>query len=365
MDILVTAKNEDINSIRALYEKAFSDSKAFVDYYFEEKFIPEKAMAIKEDNKIISMLHLNPFKVRYNDQEYGVSYIVAVATDANYRKQGYMGTLMEAALNRLYHEKEAFCLLMPIDSRIYERYGFGFIEDHYKFDINSATLTIDSTAYSCWTLTSHDIPKLVTLYDEYSKQFNLTTKRDHNEFAKLYHELQTDGGEVIVFEEGYMMTYFENHVFNVREYVYTSRKAFQELMSYIKDKTCMGRAIIADHGRSAIKYYTPNIVENNIQLVPFMMARIIHAEIFFEKNILLFKNDIKIKVIDPYISENNRIFHIFDNQVDIYFDQEYDVALDIKLLTQIVFGYIKPSEVGLMDFIKKDINNLNFFNEYV
>lgn len=365
MDILVTTKNEDKESIRALYERTFSDSKAFVDYYFEEKFIPEKVMAIREDNKIISMLHLNPFVVQYNGQAYNVSYIVAVATDFNYRKRGYMGSLMEAALNRMYHEKEAFCLLMPIDSRIYERYGFGFIEDHLKFDVNSATLTLDSTDYSCWTLTNEDITKLVKVYNEYLKQFNLATIRDDKEFSKLYHELTTDSGEIIVFEEGYMITYFENHIFNVRELVYTSKKAFKEMISYIKDKTCMGRAVISDHSRSTIKYYTPNIMENNIKLVPFMMGRIIHIEEFIKKNISLFKSDIKIKVIDPFISENNRIFHIYQGHVNIFFDGFYDAELDIKQLTQIVFGYVKPSELGIIDFLKKDISSLNFFNEYV
>lgn len=365
MDILVTTQNEDKGSIRSLYEKSFTDSKAFVDYYFEEKFVPERTMAIKEDHKIISMLHLNPFKVQYNCQVNEISYIVAVATDINYRKQGHMGTLMEAALNRLYHEKETFCLLMPIDSRIYERYGFGFVEDHLRFDINSATLTVESTDYSCWTLTPNDIPRIVALYNDYSKQFNLATIRDNKEFTKLYHELNTDSGEIIVFNEGYMMTYYEHHVLNIREFVYTSEKAFKEMISYIKDKTSMGRVVIADHIRSSIKYYTPNISENTIKLIPFMMARIIHVELFLRRNLSLFKQDIRIKVNDPYISENNRIFYIHEDNIDIFFDGHYDIELDIKQLSQIVFGYIKATELNLMNFIKKELNSVNFFNEFV
>lgn len=365
MEILVTTQNEDIANIRALYEKTFSDSKAFVDYYFQEKLIPEKVMAIKEDSKIIAMLHLNPFIVKYNNWYYDVSYIVAVATDMNYRKRGYMGSLMEAALNRMYLEEEAFCLLMPIDSRIYERFGFAFVEDHLKFDINSATLTVESSDYTCWTLTDKDIPKLVQLFERYSKQLNLSTIRDAKEFTRLYHELLTDSGEIIVFEEGYMMTYFENHVFHVREFVCNSNKAFNEMLSYVKDKTCMGRAVIADHSRSLIKYVTPNIPENTIKLVPFMMARIINVKVFLAKNYFIFKNNIKIKVVDPNIENNNRIFHVNNGQVFEIIDELYDLELDIHQLTQLTFGYIQASEIGVADFIETDINSLHFFNEFV
>jgi predicted acetyltransferase len=375
MDILVTIKAEDEIAIRELYEQSFSDSIDFVNYYFKEKFIPERVMAIKADGRIASMLHLNPFDVNFNQKEYSVSYIVAVATAVEYRNKGYMGRLMKEALIRLYNEGEVFSLLMPIDSRIYERYGFGFIEDHLKLECDSSTFTIEKIECQSRLAELKDVPELVNIYQVFSEKFNLATIRNGSSFEKLFKELQTDKGHIVMFEDGYMMTYYEDEVLHIREFVSNTQQALNEMISYIKEETTNGKVVIMDHMKSPIKYITPNILENIIILKPFMMARIINVETFLKANCFMFINDIRMKITDSLIEANNFVFHINNGEVTKEDTSDFDIELDIKLLTQLSFGYRKATEIyGLIESIKnvfkdinifKDITSNNFFNEYV
>ncbi len=365
MQLLVSLKKDDIEEIRKLYEQSFEDSKQFVDYYFDEKIVAERVMAIKENNSIIAMLHLNPFRVQMNNKSYDVSYIVAVATHIKFRNRGYMGQLMEAALNRLYNQGEVFSLLMPIDSRIYERYGFGFIEDHIKMDINTKTISTENIPYTCWSFTEKDLSLLCRQFEKFSKNYNLITMRDEKDFLKLYKELRTDNGSIIVFKEGYLMMYYEGNILHIREIVYNTVDAFYEITSFIQEKSRMGRVVIFDHEYSKLKYYIPNIKDNTITVKPFMMARIINVEEFINKNIDLFVENIRIKVTDSYIGMNNAVYQITENKAAKYIVSDYDFEIDIKTLTQLCFGYLDSEQSEFKEVFNRSFPARNFFNEYV
>ena len=76
---------------RKLYEEIFSeDSVSFVDYYYTEKTKDNTIYVVEEDGAVRAMLHLNPYTLMVNGKEEPSHYIVAVATEKEYRKRGYM-----------------------------------------------------------------------------------------------------------------------------------------------------------------------------------------------------------------------------------------------------------------------------------
>ncbi|MGC4017939.1 MAG: GNAT family N-acetyltransferase [Muricomes sp.] len=83
-----------MNTVRreGLWEKVFAeDSKKFLDYYYFMKTRDNQIYVIEEDEAIRSMLHLNPYMLQVEEKEFRCHYIVAVATESEYRKRGYMG----------------------------------------------------------------------------------------------------------------------------------------------------------------------------------------------------------------------------------------------------------------------------------
>ncbi|MBP3665231.1 MAG: GNAT family N-acetyltransferase, partial [Tyzzerella sp.] len=87
-------KQEHIKT-RKLWEEVFTeDTPEFLDYYYFIKTLENEIYVIEEDDKIVSMLHLNPYQMRIGNAIFKTHYIVAVATDENYRKRGYMAALL-------------------------------------------------------------------------------------------------------------------------------------------------------------------------------------------------------------------------------------------------------------------------------
>ena len=113
---------------RKLYEEIFSeDSVSFVDYYYTEKTKDNTIYVVEEDGAVRAMLHLNPYTLMVNGKEEPSHYIVAVATEKEYRKRGYMAALIRTALGDMYQAGEPFTFLMPAAEEIYLPHGFSTV----------------------------------------------------------------------------------------------------------------------------------------------------------------------------------------------------------------------------------------------
>lgn len=133
---------EEKQATRWLYEQAFEDPEAFVDYYYGVKCSDNK-MVVKEDadGKLLSMLHLNPYSLYVCGATVASYYVVAVATDKDHRHEGHMTDILDAAFSLLREEGVPFVFLLPVDPAIYT--GFGF-ETVCKFRLREERLPYES-----------------------------------------------------------------------------------------------------------------------------------------------------------------------------------------------------------------------------
>ena len=72
------------------------------------------------------MLHLNPYRLFVRGKEVDAHYIVGVATDEEYRRQGVMRELLADTFHRLRERGEMFTYLMPADRDYYLPFDFRF-----------------------------------------------------------------------------------------------------------------------------------------------------------------------------------------------------------------------------------------------
>ena len=121
--ILLLKTPEEQERTKALYREIFpEDTEVFLDFYYKER--PKRILAMEEEGQIIAMLHLNPFLLSFFGKEITASYIYAVATKKEKRRQGIMGELLRYAFQLLKEEGEVFCILIPVAESIYSPYGF-------------------------------------------------------------------------------------------------------------------------------------------------------------------------------------------------------------------------------------------------
>lgn len=121
--ILLLKTPEGQDRTKPLYREIFpEDKEEFLDFYYRER--PKRILAMEEDGEIIAMLHLNPFLFSFFGKEITASYIYAVATKKEKRRQGIMGELLHYSFQLLKEEGETFCVLIPVSESIYSPYGF-------------------------------------------------------------------------------------------------------------------------------------------------------------------------------------------------------------------------------------------------
>ena len=112
---------------RPLYAEVFSeDDKAFVDYYYEWKTRDNKIYVAEDENGIHAMVHLNPFRMYVQGEIHTLHYIVAVATQKDYRHQGLMRSLLALAEKEMEAAGEQFTFLMPASEKIYAPFGYRY-----------------------------------------------------------------------------------------------------------------------------------------------------------------------------------------------------------------------------------------------
>lgn len=129
----------------AMWQRNFHDPAPYADFYFTEVYgrneillnladAPEnslQAMTLGEDREerdgmIRGMLHLNPYELLIGKDAVDAHYIVGVATDEEFRRQGVMRELLTDTFSRLRRQGEMLTYLMPADEAYYIPFDFRF-----------------------------------------------------------------------------------------------------------------------------------------------------------------------------------------------------------------------------------------------
>lgn len=180
---------------RDLYEEVFpEDSKGFVDYYYTEKTKDNVIYAAREDGRIRGMLHLNPYMLSVNDSERKVNYIVAVATEAGYRRRGYMASLLRRALKDMYEAGQSFTFLMPAAESIYLPHDFRTVyeqERQYYEEGKGERPMAPAKEEDC-----EDLSKAADRY--LRANYQVFAKRDPAYYQRLLKEYASDGGSLMI-----------------------------------------------------------------------------------------------------------------------------------------------------------------------
>lgn len=210
------------NDCRTLWTNCFGDSETYMDYYFDEKCKDNHIFIDVEENHVVSMVHLNPYQLKWQGKEIKSYYIVGVATDEKFRKQGRMRELLEQSFVKMQTEQLPFTFLMPADKRIYEPFGFRTIYTQERIfakgigtdreiNVEAAELrevfmskaecgkdVIKMKAFS--QLTSREKVKVIDYCNEkLLKEFDIYVIRDAKYYTRLQKEMEACQGNVAVF----------------------------------------------------------------------------------------------------------------------------------------------------------------------
>lgn len=308
---------EEKEKTRPLYEEAFpEDGKEFTDFYFDAKMQDNLVIADEEDGQIITMANLNPYMVSLKGKELPADYIVAVATEKAFRRQGRMAGLLERLLRDMKEDQRPFTFLEPADPAYYLPFDFAYVSDHIKRVIREDAGMI-SEVYG-----NTRLDEVVSYTNQWlSAHAELYCLRDQEYFRRLVGELEAGGGhlEVLVNEK--------NEVTGTRAYDYADTK----------EEDC--RLIAADALTKTVGFPEPFMMARIVDLAEFIPAVCLKES--SEKR----SEDFMIRVTDRIIPENQGTFLWHLNRGTSYLEKlEREETADapefnIRELTEWLFGY--------------------------
>ena len=396
MEFLVsTSENEKIQ-VKNLWKYCFEDTDEYMDYYFNKRYEYENNYIIKDGDHVISSLMTNKYRLKINDEIKNVSYIVGVSSSPVHRGGGYASILINRTLYDLYEKGEDVTMLMPIDSYIYTRYGFANIYNMLELEISIDRIKFNKTNLKAVYYEDDKMSHLIEIYNRCISNISSFFVRDASYFQNMIDEVKLEGGNIIICYEdnkpiSYMIFYSKHkngEIGFVREIFSLKKSGYDKLMEIVKSHyTQIKRVIIHSYEKSNIFYYFNSDNKITYKIKPFMMSRVLNAKKIFQEQVnnnLRYVNfeggNLKIKLVDYIIYENNKVFEIRSNKdngfiLDISNSIE-DLEMSIYDFSRLFFGYIDvgnfifEKNIELTDDKKFLLNFLfqkknSYFNDYV
>ncbi|HDN2494019.1 TPA: GNAT family N-acetyltransferase, partial [Clostridioides difficile] len=364
------AKEEEIESIKEIWSYCFNDTESFMKYYFNDKYKSENTVVALDEGKIISSLQLNQYKLLLNSKVYNTSYVVGVSTLPEGRGAGYMNKVMKFTLNELYKKGQLVSILMPIDYRLYRRFGYEHCYDQIEYTINTDDLKNFKSSGKMIKSNFSQIDDLIQIDRTFLNEVNGNVLKDEHYYENLFKEIQSEDGFLYIHEgnekDGYIVYFLQEDKMFVRELFYKNIDALKSMLKFIYNHNTQCKIVtISTPTIDKIRFILDNPKDSDIKIKPFMMGRVINVKKFIEdidieKDI---NSSFNLLIEDKFIDENNGLFKISIQNKKVSVEQldkkgaekpqeDFDIKLDINTLTQLSFSYIDVNEAIFLNDIK-------------
>ena len=375
--------------IKELTVKDYLESMKLSMYAFQYN-IPEESIATRvemlkshrvigawEENNLAAKLHIIPFHVYVNGQEWKMGGVAGVATYPEYRRNGYVKKLIIHALERMRNEEQIVSLLHPFNIGFYRKFGWEVFTENKKLFIEKKDLIFIEAqpgTIKRFTKESHH-PDIEKVYAEFSHKYTGLLVRDIKWWKN---SVYGDGQIAVYYSEnnealGYVLYEIKDRNMDVQEFVSVSKEARYGLWNFICQHDSMVENVsilTSNHELLPFILHQPKV---KIEVTPYFMARIVDAEQCLQKYQF---NEVTKKIFlhieDEYAPWNNGSYLIGNGEVRVFKEKpgstcaqppQRGVRLDINTLTAMVFGYKRPAELYELGYIKGPESEISVLEE--
>lgn len=321
--------------------------------------------AFDEKGTLMARIINNRYTSYLDGQEVQNGGIGAVSTLPEYRNTGAVRAIFEKLLPYAYENGEVISTLYPFSHSFYRKFGYETVcyRNQYKFKPEVLKGYRFDGEVIMWE-EGQDISDYLTLYGQFAPKYNLAVKRDETLMKKehmkgnIYKErkfsyLLRENGEDLAYlliEDVYQP---EAAFMWVEEAVWNSPEGFRAILGFLA-------RFSADYGeieltlpydlefysivRSAKAYEIQKTTRQDY------MVRVIHVKRMLEVISKPAGTDFTIRVCDPQIEPNNRIFHVTENLVEEAVNRtDADMEVSIQAFSQLAVGAISLKEAMLRE----------------
>lgn len=269
------ANELDLVILKEIWYECFleHDSKASIDYYFENSFDLEHTFILEVDQEIVCSLQLNQHQIMYQGKEEAVSFVIGVATPIIHRKKGYMRVLLNKAIEYAQVElNQNYMILQAYNWDIYR--SFGFYEAYFKKEVFFTIEDLkDIVASKQEVITSKG---LLELYQSYTSKLDGYKIRDLEYYDKMLKMYLVEEVDVYLSSEAYLIYYVDEYI-EVSECAYLSEDGLKEALKSLSDQY-----------QKSIRLKVDNTYQSEDQLkIIYMMVKDLNKEFKIYENLYI------------------------------------------------------------------------------
>ena len=345
--------DKDISQIKELWQYCFDDSPEFVEWFFENRYKSEYALAYYDGDKISSALQLLPYTIMLRGRQMDTSYLVGMSTWPEYRGRGDAAALIRHSLELMRGRQEWVSILLPFRYDFYRKYGWEICCEHLMYKGNNELFSSPGRiSGEIFPVSFDKIDFLNDCYLEFMRHYHGYVIRKEEDWKRVLGDLYIESGSgYIVYDAGkaagYALFTISNRELRVRELIYNSPRAKDTLLKLIASHYSQCDVIVWTAPADDITYIDMHDSRGLIYKQAYVMGRIVDvrhalAGLKAGQDIVL-----HIKVLDDVLPWNNGVFCLesIDGSIEVSSsDNQPQVIVPITTLAQLLWGYITPAQ---------------------
>lgn len=378
--------------VREVTENEYVESMKLSMYAFQYK-IPEsdvparieglknhKILGIWDENILAAKLHIIPLTIFMKDVEWKMGGIAGVATYPEYRRNGYVKSLMIDSLKHMRNNDQIVSLLHPFDISFYRKFGWEILSETKKITIEKMDLKFLEPQQGFirrFSKETHN-EEIEKIYQQSCTQYTGMLKRDTNWWKQ--HVYNKDSQIAVYYHAEkeamcYMLYHVKERKMEVQELVALDHEARIGLWNFICQHDSMVETVTIHLASQDPFPYFLTQPKVKTELYPYFMARVVDAEECLRRFPFLHENEsLFLHLEDSHAPWNTGSYLLGKGEIKVFKEKtggqcahppKKGIRLNINSLTAILFGYKRPMELYEMGYLKGSKPEIELFEKKV
>ena len=350
----------DLDELMRLGVAAFGGSVSDWEGHFlpdkNSRLDPERVYVIEDDGEVRASVTVLPLESFVDGEPRPMGGIAAVMAHPAYRRRGYAGDLMRAALRDMREREVSLSLLAPFAHAFYRSFGYELATEAIEYRLKPSDLSTSPEQRYLRAYREGDLPSLMSLLEEEAKRHPLCVRRSERHWRS---SLSRKDREVVVYGrkgdvEGYvlykMSGWEENgdpqRTLSVQEMVAATPRARDALISFMAglDPMTYGIKLYTPRGEPLHPYLKSSYVTAKVE--PDQMLRLVGVEGALGYLNRAAEAPLVLEVSDDGVPENVGEYTLGVGEVVRGAEAAERVSLDVRQLARLYAGYLPARQLA-------------------
>jgi predicted acetyltransferase len=350
----------DLDELMRLGVAAFGGSVSDWEGHFlpdkNSRLDPERVYVIEDDGEVRASVTVLPLESFVDGEPRPMGGIAAVMAHPAYRRRGYAGDLMRAALRDMREREVSLSLLAPFAHAFYRSFGYELATEAIEYRLKPSDLSTSPEQRYLRAYREGDLPSLMSLLEEEAKRHPLCVRRSERHWRS---SLSRKDREVAVYGregdvEGYvlykMSGWEENgdpqRTLSVQEMVAATPRARDALISFMAglDPMTYGIKLYTPRGEPLHPYLKSSYVTAKVE--PDQMLRLVDVEGALRYLNRAAEAPLVLEVSDDGVPENVGEYTLGVGEIVRGAEAAEHVSLDVRQLARLYAGYLPARQLA-------------------